>query len=308
MGKFSISVIIPTYNPKIFNFERTLAGLANQTLSQAEWECVIVDNASTNDALAQINFQGLSNLRIVLENRPGLTFARIRGFEESSGDLMVFVDDDNILSETYLHGCIVAFKKHQNLGVAGGRSVGAFENAPEPWMESYYSLIAVRPEILPETLTSDLRNGYPVISPIGAGMAVSRKCFRCYAEYITNNTSVTTDRVGRNLSSGGDNEINIIALKSGFQTGYFPELVLTHLIDKGRLEAKYLRRLNYASNRSWVKLLHGHQMSPWKPISKIGLIPRWLKALLIYKPWKSKANSIQYAGVCGMYKGLSEIT
>ena len=40
--------------------------------------------------------------RVVREDRLGLTHARTRGIEESSGEVILFVDDDNILREDYL--------------------------------------------------------------------------------------------------------------------------------------------------------------------------------------------------------------
>ena len=42
----------------------------------------------------------------LLENEPGLTAARVRGINESEGELLVFVDDDNLLADDYLERAV----------------------------------------------------------------------------------------------------------------------------------------------------------------------------------------------------------
>lgn len=303
----TISVVIPTYNPKKNYLQRVLDALYRQTLNVEAWECIIVDNASTTATLASIDTKPFKNLRIVREEKPGLTYARIRGFEESIGEILIFVDDDNVLSGDYLENCMRLFNEYPALGVAGGRSPGEFEVTPPVWANPFFSLIAVRPDAAPQTITDDLSKGYPVMAPIGAGMAIRRSCFEAYRKYIFSLKEVTTDRTGNGLSSGGDNEINIIALKEAFHVGFFPELALTHLIDKERLEVDYLKRMNFAATQSWVILLSRHGLCPWKPIDKNTLLLRQIKVFFKYRPWKSPSNAILYKGALGMLKGQSEI-
>jgi glycosyltransferase involved in cell wall biosynthesis len=306
--QFKISVIISTYNPKLSNLQQALDGLKGQDLPLTDWECIIVDNASTNATLTEMDTNWHPHIKIVKELRQGLTFARIKGYEQSSADLLVFVDDDNILAANYLSVAIAMFKKFPDLGVAGGKSIGVFEQDAPEWLQEFYSLLAVRPQAHPQTIISGLSNGYPPVAPIGACMVISRHGFRHYYNYINKlNKRIIQDRVGTNLSSGGDNEINIIALKNGYEVGYFPDLSLKHLIGKERLEPHYLKRLNYASSRSWVKLLYAHNICPWQPIMGVSLFLRHAKAYFTYKAWKSPAHSIKFYGACGMFKGLSEL-
>ncbi|WP_426671946.1 glycosyltransferase [Mucilaginibacter sp. McL0603] len=306
-SSFKISVVLPTYNPNPDVLEQTLNGLRNQDLPLTEWELIIVDNASTNNFSETIDITWHINSKIVKEPKPGLTFARMKGYEQCKGELIILVDDDNILNQEYLSKSWSLFDLNQNLGVAGGSSIGQFEVSHKEWVSEFYSLIAVRPQLHPITITTNLSKGYPEIAPIGAGMVIRRICFSDYYNYIKSDTSVIQDRTGKNLSSGGDNEINIIALKSGYAVGCFPELVLKHIINKGRLEVEYLKRLNYHSSKSWIKLLHKHNICPWKPISKFSVPLRKLKAFFKYKPWESPAKSVKFSGACGMFQGLSEL-
>jgi len=60
------------------------------------------------------------------------------------------------------------------------------------------------------------------------------------------------DRRGRELSSGGDNDIILTLMEGGWEVAYFPGLALTHLIPAGRLTADYLGRLNRGIQKSWM--------------------------------------------------------
>jgi hypothetical protein len=116
---------------------------------------------------------------------------------------------------------------------------------------------------------------------------------------------VISDRKGGSLSSAGDNDINIEILKAGWLTGYFPALVIKHIIPKERMQAAYIARLINNTNKSWVQLLQSHNINPW------GLIPSWsvplrkIKAWFTYKAWIKPVNYIRWQGACGTFDGLS---
>ena len=72
-----LTVIIPAHNPHPGRLHRTLAGLRAQTLPAADWECLLVDNASS-PAIDESTFTETApvGLRILREPLPGLTHAR----------------------------------------------------------------------------------------------------------------------------------------------------------------------------------------------------------------------------------------
>src|SRR6516164_4811858 len=98
----SVSVILCTHNPRPDYLDRVLASLRGQTLPAEQWEFLLVDNAS-NQLLAEIwDISWHSRRRHIREDELGLTAGRLRGIQESSGKLLVFVDDDNLLAPNFL--------------------------------------------------------------------------------------------------------------------------------------------------------------------------------------------------------------
>src|SRR5690348_14084931 len=96
------SVIICAHNSRSDYFTRVLDGLRNQTLPLHKWELLIVDNASRVPLASTWDISWHPAARHILERELGVAYARRRGFQEASADLVIFVDDDNVLDEKYL--------------------------------------------------------------------------------------------------------------------------------------------------------------------------------------------------------------
>jgi glycosyltransferase involved in cell wall biosynthesis len=98
-----ISVIICTHNPRPDYLRRVLEALRNQTLSLEKWELLLVDNASQEPVTSESwDLSWHRHARYIREENVGIASARLRGMQEANADLMVFVDDDNVLSPDYL--------------------------------------------------------------------------------------------------------------------------------------------------------------------------------------------------------------
>jgi len=303
-----LSVIIPTYNPDSDNLNATIKGLRCQTLDLNKWELIIIDNNSTNGVLATLDITWHPNSSIIKEPKQGLTYGRIAGITQATGDIVVMVDDDNILAPGYLENMSIHFKANPQIGSIGGKITGLFNNyTPEKWTEEFWGMLALR-DYGNEPITSEpqLAAKYPTFSPVGAGMGVRRQLFSSYINAITQSGDNITDRSGGSLSSGGDNEINIHVLKQGFSVAYFPDLVLQHIIPSLRLTKNYLARLNYESSISWIRLLLKYSICPWPAIPQYTVFLRKIKAWIKYKPWSSNANYIKWKGACGIFEALAD--
>lgn len=302
-----ISVIISTYNPDANYFEEALKALRSQTYPLDHWELIIVDNNSTNDVLSKVDLSWHPHSLITQESKQGLTYSRVRGFSIAQGRIIILADDDNVLDPNYLAETALIFEKDASLGAIGGKSIPLFIVKPPTWLQEFYGNLAVR-DLGNKILLSEWQNEYPSCSPIGAGMAILKKALTAYINGIQHAKYRITDRRKFNLSSGGDNEIVLQVLKSGWRIGYFPSLLLHHIIPPQRMEVRYLARLLNNTNKSWVQVLENNQINPWDGISKATLFARKTKAFFSHRAWQSKSNYVKWRGACGLFDGLATLT
>lgn len=97
-----MSVIIPAYNAGKF-IARALASVESQTCTAHE--VVVVDDGSTDDTYLRIKeFAKTSKLNLVIERQPnqGSATARNNGIRLSSGDLIAFMDADDLMYPRFL--------------------------------------------------------------------------------------------------------------------------------------------------------------------------------------------------------------
>jgi glycosyltransferase involved in cell wall biosynthesis len=95
-----VSIIIPTYNRADLIGE-TLDSILSQ--SYQHWECIVVDDGSTDRGLEVVNSYAKIEPRIKIFERPsdrakGANACRNYGFEKSSGAYIQFLDSDDLLS------------------------------------------------------------------------------------------------------------------------------------------------------------------------------------------------------------------
>ncbi|MFM8497707.1 MAG: glycosyltransferase, partial [Planctomycetia bacterium] len=122
----AISVVVCTRNPRATVFRRVLDCLAAQAFPAAHWELIVVDNGS-EPPVAVGEHSGPTSIRIVREPKPGLTPARIRGIRAARGELLIFVDDDNLLDSRYLEQAARIAGEFPSIGAFGGRITPEFE-------------------------------------------------------------------------------------------------------------------------------------------------------------------------------------
>jgi len=100
-----ISIIIPTYNRKA-SLLHTLESLSQQTFSADRFEVVVVDDGSSDGTGAAVQVIHPFRLLYLRQTNQGSAAARNRGARHSTGDILVFVDDDITLDSEYLAAII----------------------------------------------------------------------------------------------------------------------------------------------------------------------------------------------------------
>jgi glycosyltransferase involved in cell wall biosynthesis len=244
-----ISVIICTYNPRRDYFGRVLEALTAQTLPQHRWELLIVDNASTEPLAATWDLSWHPGARHVREESLGLTPARLRGIAEAAGELLIFVDDDNVLAPEFLETAWALRSRYPYLGAYGaGKLEPEFEVEPPAEIRPHLAMLALRNVTGPSwsNNTDDNRS-----IPWGAGLCVTRTVARLTSQFVDRlDVTSVLDRRGDELFSHGDDIFSWVAASAGYGFGVFPQLHAIHLIDARRVSRTYLLRLMHDATLS----------------------------------------------------------
>jgi len=237
-----LSVLIPAHNPRPDWLARVLAALQAQTLPREQWELILIDNASREPLAASVDLAWHPAARVVREEKLGSSHARLRGVREAQGDLLVFVDDDNVLDPNFLQRAWQIQRDQPRVGVFGpGQIVAEFETEPARSLRPYLWILAQRHETA--VRLSEARQNNPCL-PVGAGLCIRRPLALAYAQAIEGDEiRLMFGRTGSGLLSCEDHDMATFATHQGFAAGIFPELRLTHLIAAHRLGEAYLLQL-----------------------------------------------------------------
>lgn len=102
-----VSIIIPNYNK--FNYiEETINCLKSQSINL--WECIIIDDNSTDGSLELIQNLILDDFRFkIIENKinKGACFCRNQGIKAASSEYIIFLDADDYLMNDCLNKRII---------------------------------------------------------------------------------------------------------------------------------------------------------------------------------------------------------
>jgi glycosyltransferase involved in cell wall biosynthesis len=242
-----ISVVICCYNSSM-RLPETLRCIAEQKVrSDLPWEVIIVDNAS-NDNTVQVARSVWNSLgkkipfRIVSEQTPGLSSARKKAVFESSYPLILFCDDDNSLTETYIQQACDVMDSDPSIGIVGGLGIAKPEQTPPVWFAKYAGSYAVNPQAKSDGYLAGNKSLY------GAGMVMRKQVLLDL--YNLGFVSLLSGRKGESLSSGEDTEICLWYRFLGYKLFYKSTMVFIHYIPKERLTDNYYLRRSFEKGKA----------------------------------------------------------
>jgi glycosyltransferase involved in cell wall biosynthesis len=264
----NLDVVIPTYN-RANLLSKTLDSLLRVSPPpNLEVSITVVDNNSKDETEQVVRRYAV---RYVFEPKPGRSNALNAGIDQSGGDLVAMIDDDEEIAPSWYVKIADAFSDVE-LDFIGGPYEPKFEVPPPKW------------------LTGNLRGAVgwmdfgPTTQPygsefqgllLGGNVVIRRAMLARVGPYDT-----SIGRTGKRLMTGEDDDMYARLLKAGARGMYCPDLVVYHWIPATRLSKQYLRKWTFwagasegireRSNPSEVRRLLG---VPRYRFGKIGRAP-----------------------------------
>ncbi|MFZ4664933.1 MAG: hormogonium polysaccharide biosynthesis glycosyltransferase HpsE [Prochlorotrichaceae cyanobacterium] len=229
----NFTVSIPTFNgskrlPFVLDRLRD-----QQELNEIGWEVIVVDNNSTDETKNvvenyQANFPCV--LKYCFESKQGAGFARQLAIREAQGDLIGFLDDDNIPALNWVRAAIDFAREHPQAGAIGSQIHGDFDVPPPQELKP----------LLPYFAISEWGNKpfqYDRMLPPSAGLVVRRQAWiECVPE-----KTILNGRTKDNFVTGEDIEVLAYIQRQGaWEIWYNPVMEVNHKILISRMEKAYL--------------------------------------------------------------------
>lgn len=133
----SVSLIVVNYNAGEF-----LRACISSAIDQVD-DLIVVDNASADDSLAQLDSSFPGNFMRIIRNRANLGFAAACniGLENSVGSYVLFLNPDCVLQHDSVKRLFQVLEAHSEVGMVGGLLVdsdgteqgGGRRAVPTPW-------------------------------------------------------------------------------------------------------------------------------------------------------------------------------
>jgi len=265
-----MTVAIPTYNGAS-RLPKVLEKLQNQTGTEGiNWEILIVDNNSSDDTAKvvehyQRNWPQQVPLKYILEPEQGAAFARLRAVREARGELIGFLDDDNLPDPNWVAAACAFGKSHPDAGAYSGQIHGEFEVKVPEHFEQIKQFLAIR-EHGP---TPHLFDPDHLRLPPAASLVVRTKAWR---ESVPLRPTLTGKLPGV-MVQGDDYEPLLYLHKAGWEIWYAPTMETYHQIPHWRLEREYLLSLSRGCGLATCQL----RMINAKPWQKPWI---WMRTLL----------------------------
>lgn len=114
-----ITVVIPTFNRAI-QLKQCLESLTVQTLSNTEYEVIVIDDGSTDNTFAVYSQLKLpKSFRYIRQQHGGSSEARNRGAKEARSALILFFDDDVVADKNLLKSHWEVHREYPHCSVLG---------------------------------------------------------------------------------------------------------------------------------------------------------------------------------------------
>jgi len=231
-----VSVAICTWNREALLWQALVQMTMLDIPCGVEWELIVVNNNCTDQTDQVIrSFEGRLPLRRVFEPTPGQSNARNAAVRASTGDYILWTDDDALVDPNWLSAYVEALGRWPRAAFFGGPVAEWFASPPPTWLQRGW------PRVRSVFAVLDLGDKpFQIISqdrvPFGANWAVKGEFQRAYT--YDQRLGVAP---GRNF--GGEETAFMRAMLSkGYEAWWVPSARVQHYIPAERMSIAFVRK------------------------------------------------------------------
>ena len=284
---------------RTYNGEKTLPDVLDKLKQQINteninWEVIVVDNNSTDNTAKIIKeYQSQWNkdypLKYFFEPIQGASIARKRAMNEAQGNLVGFLDDDNIPELNWVEQAVDFAKKYPNMGAYGGMIKPKFEVEPP----KDFSKIAVYLAIINRGKKEFCYNNHKQkVFPPGAGIIISKKA---WLDAVPEKLFLLGPNGKSLLTKGEDMEILSHIQNAGWEIWYVPQIITYHKIPAWRLERDYLISLAWGTGltRHHIRMI---RLKPYqRPFAFCAYLVNDFRKMVLY--WVKNYSNLEESTV-----------
>lgn len=226
------SVVLPTRD-NVVRLEMCIDSILRDT-SRVGRELIVVDNGSTDgtaQVVAQIAAKSPFAVRLITETTVGSSPARNTGVAHARGAVLLFTDDDVIVSDGWADALVSAFEDPA-VGAVGGRTLPIWPMPPPQWLDGpHMSTLSLL------DFGTSSRNLLDDEVPVGANMAVRTSVMRSFPIPFEVDLGY---RDGRRY--GYEETLLLRRIRRQYLIGYAADAVAHHQIDPNRMNLHWMRR------------------------------------------------------------------
>lgn len=149
MNKIDLTIIIPTYNVEDYILETLQSVIKQETYFL--YEVIIIDDGSTDGTTSKIKefIKKNHNFRLYINNNHGAGYSRNYGLSVATGEYILFLDGDDLISNGLIQSGITEMKNN-NLDVLffSGESFGNYRESTMNYLRSSSNKIFNGEEVL----------------------------------------------------------------------------------------------------------------------------------------------------------------
>lgn len=237
-----VSIIIPTYNRAEF-LEMTLESICHMDCDGIDFEVLVVDNASTDrtkDLAEHWIRKNVFSLRYVYEPIPGLLSGRHKGALEAKGNILSFIDDDVVLTSTWLKHIVKTLKAREDIDFLTGPCWPKYASETPSWFQ-YFWTFDHHGKHCGWLSLMDLGNDIKEIDPLmvwGLNFTIRRSAFDLLKGFNPDNIPKHL----QHFQGDGETGLSYRAKMRGMKALYHPMVALEHQISPERLTIEYFEK------------------------------------------------------------------